>query len=183
MSIEEIFTKLISHMKEGVCFHEEFARAYDFLGLWGFSKCQIYHEQEELQEYHRLYHYYATHYFKLIQIQDASKKEIIPTSWYKYVTQNVDINTKRNAIKELITKWIDWEQSTKKLYQEMWQKLTEINELDAARKVDQLIHSVSSELHDIEKLKIKLETINYELITILEWSDDLHKKYKKKLGW
>ena len=38
-TIEEVFTKIITHMREGICFHDELVRAYDFLGLWGYSKC------------------------------------------------------------------------------------------------------------------------------------------------
>jgi hypothetical protein len=44
MIVEEIFNKIISHMEEGLCYHKEFAKAFDFLGLWGFSKCQLYHQ-------------------------------------------------------------------------------------------------------------------------------------------
>jgi hypothetical protein len=47
MTIEEIFNKLATHMYEGVLIHQEMAKAYDFLGLWGLSKCHIYHMFEE----------------------------------------------------------------------------------------------------------------------------------------
>jgi negative regulator of replication initiation len=63
-----------------------------------------------------LEHYYAAHYFKLIQQENFTKPEIIPSTWFKYATQSVDTNTKREAVKNLITKWIDWERSTKKFY-------------------------------------------------------------------
>jgi hypothetical protein len=66
MTVEEIFNKLITHMHEGIAFHSEMAKAYDFLGLWGFSKCHIYHVFEEKRACCRLSHYYATHFFKLI---------------------------------------------------------------------------------------------------------------------
>ena len=183
MTIEEIFIKLLSHMKNGCLYHEEFVKAYNFLGLWGFAKCQEYHEFEELQSYYRLMHYYSTHYFKLLQLETIEQPNIIPNSWYKYMTQSIDTNSKLNAIKELMKKWVEWERITKKLYQSLRRELTEINELDAARKLDELIHDVSTELHDVEKFLLKLETIGYDPITIIEWSDSLYKKYKKKLGW
>lgn len=183
MTVEEIFTKIISHMNEGIIYHEEMAKAYNFLGLWGFAECQIYHAFEENKMRYNLQHYYATHYFKLIIIENFSQPEIIPSTWYKYNTQSVDVGTKRNAIKELIHKWIEWEHGTKLLYQQMYQELVNINELDAARKINHCIHDVSTELHDIEKQLIKLETIGYDIITIIEWSDNMYKKYKHKLGW
>lgn len=183
MTTEEIFTKLISHMTEGVMYHSVMADAYNFLGLWGFAKCQTYHQFEEMQGLSCLQHYYATHYFRLISTEEFSKPEIIPITWYKYSTQSVDPSTKRSSIKDLIQKWINWEKATKKLYQEMRQELTTLNELGAAQKLDTYIKDVTKELHDVEKFAIKLETIGYDLVTIEELSDNLYKKYKKKLGW
>ena len=43
MTVEEIFHTIANHMATGVAYHEEFAKAYDFLGLWGFSECHSYH--------------------------------------------------------------------------------------------------------------------------------------------
>ena len=52
---------------------------------------------------------YATHYYKLLKPEVNYKHEIIPQSWYKYSTMVVDVGTKRNAVKELMTKWVQWE--------------------------------------------------------------------------
>ena len=183
MTTEEIFNKLAAHICEGITMHNEMAKAYDFLGLWGLSKCHIYHVFEEKRAYCRLSHYYATHYFKLIQPEDFTQPKLLPESWYKYTTQAVDTNTKKQTIKELMTKWVEWERKTKKFYQEMRQELTTIGEIAAALKLDCYILDVSSELHDAEKKLLKLETINYDIVHIIEWQDKLHKIYKKKLGW
>lgn len=170
-------------MEEGICYHREMAKAYEFLGLWGFSKCQLYHQCEELQGKMLLEHYYTAHYFKLIQLENFEKPEIIPVTWFKYTTQSVDLNTKRTAVKDLVTKWIDWERKTKKFYQEMRHELEILQEYDSAARLDKYIHDVSHELHNAEKLLIKLDSIGYDLITIEEWSTNWNKKYKKKLGW
>lgn len=181
MTVEEIFSTVINHMAEGVVYHKEFVKAYDFLGLWGFSECHTYHQFEEAYNYRRFYHYYATHYFKLIPPIDIKKPEIIPASWYKYSSSAVDNGTKKTAIKELMNKWVEWERSTKQLYQEMYNELIALKEIDAARKLHTYIHDVSTELHDVEKQILTLESINYDLITITEWSDKMKKEYKKKL--
>jgi negative regulator of replication initiation len=116
MTIEEIFTKLASHMKEGLEYHDLFAQAYHFIGLRGYAVSQEHHFLEESQSYKLLLRYYAKHYHKLIILENFDKPKIIPETWYKYTTMAVDTNTKRNAVKDLMTKWIDWERSTKKLY-------------------------------------------------------------------
>ena len=119
MSVEEIFNKLASHMKEGVAYHDEMAKAYDFLGFWGLSKCHVYHAIEEKEGYYCLSHYYATHYFKLLQLEDIPPTKLIPDTWYKYTTHAVDNGTKKSALKELMGKWIEWEKKTKQFYSEM----------------------------------------------------------------
>jgi hypothetical protein len=65
----------------------------------------------------------------------------------------------------------------------MRQELTAIGELAAAMKLDCYICDVDKELHYAEKKLIKLETLGYDLATIISWQGKLHKIYKKKLGW
>ena len=183
MTIEEIFNKLAHHMKEGVMFHGELARAFDFLGLEGFAKMHNYHQCEEKQGYLCLIHYFSCHYHKLIQLEEIPTPKIIPDTWYKYTTMDVDISTKKSATKDMMDKWVTWERDTKKLYQEMRQALYTLGEVAAALKLDCYIKDVDDELIHAEKKKIKLETLNYDISTLISWSNSFKHKYKKKLGW
>ena len=183
MTVEEIFNKIASHMCEGIKFHDQMAEAYDYLNFEGLYKCHIYHSTEEKHDYLLLSHYYMTHYFKLLQLENMSESKLIPDTWYKYTTQVVDGGTKRNAIKELMEKWVKWEQKTKILYQEMRQELCAQNEIAAALHIDKYIHDVDMELADAQKKLNRLETIGYDLVEITNWQEHLYKKYTKKLGW
>lgn len=182
MTIEEIFNKLASHMQEGVCYHNELAAAFDFLGLYGFSHCHIYHSIEENEGYHCLTHYYSTHYHKLLLITKEEHK-LIPDTWRKYTSQDVDLSTRKGAIKEFFTKWIEWEKSTKALYQEMRKELYIEGEVSAALFIDKFILDVTHELKHAEKILLKLEAIGYDAATIIDWQKPLKDKYTKKLGW
>ena len=53
----------------------------------------------------------------------------------------------------------------------------------AAAFVDKLIDDVSTELRHAEKKLIYLETIGYDMITIIDHQEELYNKYKKKLRW
>lgn len=183
MTIEEIFSELANHMAEGILYHNNLSKAYDFLGLFGFSKCQTYHAIEETQSYHALIHYYSTHYHKMLQDKELKSPELIPSSWYKYTTMDVDAGTKRNSIRELMTKWIQWEKSTKELYQSIRQEAYTLGDVAAALEIDKLIKDVTDELKHAEKKFIKLETIGYDLPTIIDWQQPMYRKYKKLLGW
>lgn len=182
MTIEEIFIKLASHMEEGVKIHNEMATAFDFLGLEGFARMHNAHAQEEQNNYLHLLYYYSYHYHKLIK-EETNFQKLIPDNWYKYSSMAIDNNTKRSATKEFMEKWVAWEQTTKKLYQEMRQELCSLGEIAAALEIDKYIKDVDKELAHAQKKLIKLESIGYDIITIIEWSDHFKIKYKKKLGW
>ena len=181
MTVEEIFNKIASHMVEGIMYHDEFAKAYDFLGLYGYAKCHDFHHFEEELNYRALSHYYATHYFKLLQLEPLKQPELITATWLKYSSQAVDINTKRNAIKELTNKWIVWEQNTKRCYSEMYKALIEIDEVAAALKISKFLSDVDKELHIIQKKLLELEAINYDLTVIIPEQKTLRDKYKRKI--
>ena len=183
MTVEEIYTKLGTHMKEGTLYHHEFAKAYEFLGLRGYAECQLYHYFEEQAAYCRFSQHFAKHWFKLLKLDDIPHPTIIPDSWYKYNSQAVDTGTKRNAIKELMTKWIAWEKSTKKLYQELRNELYTLGEVAAALNLDKYIVDVDKELRHAERKLLALETIGYDIIAIMDEQEALYQKYKKKLGW
>ena len=119
----------------------------------------------------------------MLQDKEIKSPELVPSNWYKHTSMDVDAGTKRNAIRELMTKWISWEKETKILYQTMRQKLYEVGEIAAALEIDKLIIDVSEELKHAEKQFIKLEAIGYDLPTIIDWQQPMYKKYKKLLGW
>lgn len=183
MTVGEIFNQMSAHMIEGIMYHDEFAKAYDFLGLYGYAICQDYHHLEEEEAYRRLSHYYAKHYFKILLTDEVKKPDIIPQTWYKYKTQDVDASTKKSAIHDLMVRWIEWEKATKNLYQVLRQELLALGEVATALYIDTYIQDVDKELSHAEKKLIELETIDYDLITIMSEQEDLYKKYKKKLRW
>lgn len=181
MTVDEIFTKLAAHMVEGMMIHDTLSKGYDFLGLYGFSKCHEYHHIEETKGYECLLHYYSTRYHKLLEIKNIPEPEIIPANWYKYTTMAVDVATKRQAVKTMTEKWVEWERNTKKLYQDMYKELFELGEIAAANKINCFICDVDEELKHAEKKLIKLETLGYDIGTIVNWQQPMYKKYKKKL--
>ena len=182
MTVEEVFTKIAVHMVEGMMIHDQMSQAYDFLGLCGFAKCHAYHHMEETKGYIELVHYYSSRYHKLLTIKDIPKVDLIPQTWYKYTTSSADTNTKRQSTKDLMTKWVKWEQDTKQLYQQMYKELDNLGEIAAANKIKCYICAVDLELKNAEKSLNKLETIDYNIGTIISWQHSLHKKYKKLLG-
>ena len=119
MTVEEIFATISSHMVKGLMIHTQLADYYDFLGLCGYKRCHEYHALKETCSYRGINRYYINHYNKLVVEQPIENPEVIPQNWYQYTRQDVDANTKRNAVKNGLDKWVEWEQETKKLYEQM----------------------------------------------------------------
>ena len=181
MTVEEIFSNLSAHMIKGLMIHDQMANYYDFLGLHGFKRCHEYHYHKESTAYRELCGYYINHYSKLVPEKRIEDPNIIPDSWYKYSRQDVDINTKRNAVKEGIEKWVAWERETKKLYQDSYIELLDANEIDAAAFIEKMICDVSRELKHSERKHIYYMSANFDMSVILPEQKCMHDKYKKKL--
>lgn len=181
MVVEEIFTELKAHMLEGMVFHDQMARYYDFLNLKGYKRCHEYRYFEETLGYRRLCRYFMNHYHTFIPYAEMKDPKAIPDNWYRYTRQEVDNGTKRSAIKTGIEKWVSWEKETKHLYQEMYHELMNIGEVAAAQKIGCYVCDVDCELKHAERKHLDLEAIGYDLTTIVLEQPELHEKYRKKL--
>ena len=181
MTINEIFTALASHMETGINVHKDFINVYNFLYLKGYKKCHEYHYLEEIQGYYNLCHYYMDHYHQMIEVAAEKPVEIIPTSWYKHTQFDVDIGTKRGAIRDLMKQWVEWEKATKELMQTLYKELCDLGEVAAAKEIEKYIRDVSEELAGAEKKWLKLETIGYDIGLIMDEQESLYKKYSNKI--
>lgn len=180
MTVEEIFGKIAAHMVEGLMFHSQMAEYYMFLGLEGYSQCHEYHYLCETKSYHKIVTEYIKCYNKLLPTQRAEDPGLIPSGWYKYARADVDVNSKRNAIKTGIEKWVAWEKETKKLYEKMYQELMTLGEIAAAQKVLDLICDVTCELKDAEQYHLNKRATDYDMVYIIEEQDKKKDDFEKE---
>ena len=181
MTVEEIFKDLASHMIQGMMVHEHLANYYDFLGLEGYRECHEYHFMQETCAYRKLCRYYMAHYNKLIPDSRIDTPDVIPGSWYNYSRQDVDANTKKNAVKSGLTKWVDWETETKELYENMYQELFDLGEVSAATFLSCFIGDVDHELSKAEGYLLDKQFTNFDADTIVAEQKKKHAKYHEKL--
>lgn len=181
MTVEEIFSTLAAHMEEGVMLHKQLAEIYSFLNLCGYKKCHEYHSYEESKNCRCLHNFYLEQYYKMIPEKEVKKPDIIPSSWYKYEKMDVDANTKRTAVKEMMQKWVEWEKDTKKLLENSYKELDNLGEICAAMKMRYFLKDVSKELKHAQKKQIDLDSSGYDLSGIIKEQHALHAEYKKKL--
>ncbi|WP_270849004.1 hypothetical protein [Ruthenibacterium lactatiformans] len=180
MTVSEIFNAISNHQIEGIMLHGQMADYFDFLSLHGFKRMQEYHYLDESTCMRSVHRYYINHYGKLLPGGHPAGPSLIPASWGNYTRQEVDASTKRRAIRDAFIKWRDWEVETKKLYEKSYTDLYNLGEVAAACKVKELVMDVDKELKCVERLHIKLESIEYDMSAIYLMQDELHEKYRKK---
>lgn len=181
MTCEEIFTNLSEHIIKGLMIHEQLANYYHFLNLSGYATCHEYHFMKESKSYRELCKYYITHYDKLIPETQFDNPEVIPESWYQHTRQDVDANTKRNAVKQGLVKWVDWEMKTKKLYSDMYKEVLENGNVDSACFIKDMVKDVSKELKHATSYLLDKEAIDYDMPTIIQEQKCKKEKYKEKI--
>ena len=181
MTVEEIFKSLSAHMIKGVMTHEELADYYDFLGLKGYKRCHEYHAMSEMCGYRQLCRYYINHYSKLIPFIKIDQPEVIPDSWYSHVREDVDPSTKKNAVKNGLSAWLDWEKSTKDLYQQMYKELLDLGEVASANLIMTFVEDVDCELKKVERYMLNKMSTGFDMVGIMEEQSRKHDKYKKKM--
>lgn len=112
----------------------------------------------------------------------ARLEEIIPDAWRGYTRQQVDAGTKRKAVRDAFLRWHSWESETKKLYEQAYADLHELGEVAAACEVKRLVESVACELERVERQRINLECLDYDLAAICAEQDRLLARYSQNYG-
>ena len=180
MELKEIYGKLSAHMIKGMMIHDQMANYYDFLGLKGYKRCHEYHFLKETLNYRSLNRYCINHHNILIPEEKIEDPALIPESWFAHIRSDVDVTTKQNGVRSGLTKWVEWERDTKKLYEQMYKELIAIDEVAGAMKIQEFICDVDQELKKAERYWLNKEATNYDMTMIIEEQDRKHKKYQKK---
>lgn len=184
MPFEEICKLIAQRLLQGCMNHEQFANYYDFLGLEGYSILHEYHFFEQMHGYRQFINYYINQHDKLIQDfspNSLSSFNIIPDNWFDYTRDDMDTNTRRNAVKSGLEKYIHWEKETKKFFQDMFSQATQQGFIGISIQIKKLIKSVESQIEHASKTYLEVKATEFDMPTIVAKQDYLIKKYTKKL--
>ena len=176
ITAHDIFNRIAGHMQEGLKVHDQLVSYYNFLGMDGFAEEHARHYDDEVCNYRKLSNYYLTFYGMLLNPPKSEDPVIIPTSWYRHVTDDVDSSTKRNAIESGFKAWRDWEHKTKLEYEKSYKQLMDIGETSAAFFVKGLLEDVLKEIETINKVTRKLKNEEFDLKSISAMQEQLIKK-------
>lgn len=179
MELKEIYSKIITHQINGIMLHHRAESLFDFLmlnGLKSWSECQYFKESLCMR---KTICYVINHHNIMPKEEQPSEPDIIPSSWYGYTRFDVDISTKKSKIKEMFSKWHDWERDTKKFYSDMYNELINIGHIADSVEIKKLISDVDKELKCIDKKWLEYKSVDYNMDYIMKDQFDIHEKYNK----
>lgn len=168
MSIEEIFTSLSSHIVEGMMIHSQMADYYYFLGLKTYACEHDKHYKSESDTHRKISHHYICKYDKLIPESLPKNPGIIPESWFKHMRTDVDPSTKKNAVKNGMNLWYDWECDTAKLYEQLAKDCLSLGDMYAYDLISNVLSDVYEEKECAKNYILKLTAMDYDMAFILE---------------
>ncbi len=186
MPIEEICKLIAQRLLQGCMNHQQFTNYYDFLGLEGYKLCHEYHFFEQLHSYRQFISYYIKFYDKLThsfpsESLTSSSFSIVPENWYNYTRMDVQVATRRNAVKSGLEKYVRWEEQTLNFFQDMYLQTTQQGFIDIALHIKQFILSVEDQIKKAKKELLEIKSTDYDLPTIVAKQESLIKKYQKKM--
>ena len=138
------------------------------INLFAYQKSHENHYYEESKNYRRLNNFYLNYYHKLIPDQRIEPPSIIPSSWYKYAREDVDTNTKRQSVRDLMKKWIEWETETKTQLHSYYKQLFDMGEICAAQEILYYLEDVKHELEGAYNTYINLKSTDYDIVYIID---------------
>lgn len=184
MSLEEICGLIAQRLLQGSMTHQQFTKYYSFLALQGYKKCHEFHFLSESCSYEKFVSYFIQHYNRLVpkySFDTIFTLTIIPENWYSYSREDVDINTKRNAVKNGLEKYVQWEKDTKRFFEDMYIELIGINEVALALQIKEYIDQVDQELQKAERQYLEIKSTDYDMPTVVSKQAQIKKKYQKKM--
>lgn len=175
---EEVYKLISSRQSTALMFHDNMADLFDFLGLNGFKRMHEYQYLVESAEHRALKRYYLNHHGKLLPEEEPHPVSVIPSDWYKYTRMDVTSSVRRQAVKTAFEQYYEWEAETKELYSTAavhlmnWHKVADFN------KVNGLLMDVDKELKYLERLIIRMSSVDYDPVYVDTLQDEYHEKYK-----
>ena len=173
MTVDEVFTAIVSHMVKGVMMHEQLSSYYAFAGLHGYEK---YHSDRYIEESKTLIKtssYYTSRYGKLVQDIKIDIPKLIPQSMYKHTTEELGTNDIRQIVKATLKEWVDWEAETKELYEDCYTKLISDNAAVAdAMFVAKLIKEVDKEHSEAYNFWLCKKATEFDISLIISEQKD-----------
>lgn len=143
--------------------HSQMADYYRMLALPDYAECHEHRYMDESCGWRELCKYYTDHYNKLIEEKPIENPKVIPDDWYKVTRNDVDVSTKRRAVKTGMEKWVEWESDTLVMYQSGFKSLMDEGHIAAALFLKKYIEDTDMELARATEWYLHKKDVDYDI--------------------
>lgn len=179
--IEEIYCALDERMCEALCFHEQLADYFCFLGLQGFKRMLEYQYLDECKEKRKLHHHYIDQHHRIIPVKEKQNVPMmIPKEWSRYTTKDIDDSVIPKFVRIGLKRYEDWERETRDIFEEQCQLAQQLGLYTDYEYIKQMLMDVEKELKKVKRTAESLNGTGYDVTAIHNMQDKYHEKYKEK---
>lgn len=179
-AIEDVYREANRRMCEALEFHMQLIDFFCFLGLQGFKRMAEFQYMKECAEKAKLHKRYIDMHHRVIPVETVPAVNIIPAEWNRYTTKEIDDSSVSKYTRMALKDWCEWEEETKKLYEELCVELTDVGAHADVDFFHDLIAGAEKELKKIHRLYEQMNGTGYDVTAIHTAQDKYHEKYKKK---
>ena len=182
MSPSQIYAEINRRQITAMMLHKELSVMFSFLGLQGFKRWQEYRYKKESDENIKMHFHFIDYDNHLIPDMNVEAIHIIPNDWYNAENLNVSANTKKSYVNRAMLEWQEWEEETKEVLEHYYMILLKQDRVCDAEYIMCMLKDTSKELKKLERCMNKLKLVDFDTVYIAEIQEELHDKYKKKMG-
>lgn len=182
MSPSQIYAEINRRQITAMMLHRELSVMFSFLGLQGFKRWQEYRYKKESDENIKMQFHFIDYDNHLIPDMNVEAIHIIPNDWYNAENLNVSASTKKSYVNRAMLEWQEWEEETKEVLEHYYMILLKQDNVCDAEYVMCMLKDTSKELKKLERCMNKLKLVDFDTVYIAEIQEELHNKYKKKMG-
>lgn len=179
---DEVFECIIQHLTKGVKFHDKMMDLYGFMGLYGFKKMHEYQYLCESMERRQAKCYVLDNMNLLVKDKcDEKGLEFIPAAWYGMARGDITSEDKKRYVGPSFQGYKQWEEETKELLSYCANELMYMGRMADFNEVMEMVEDVNEETQHLEKLILKLQSVDYDMQYILDMQEEMEEKYQKKI--
>ena len=177
MMCVERLGKVASQALDGVMFHTDMTDLFDFLALKGFYKWQKHQLEDELHNLNFIKHYTFKKHHMFLKVEASDDvPRVIPSAWWDHSALEATSADIATTVKSALETYWNYEH---KVAEEI-KALAEGAEGTDKDLICEYHKEVCEEIMQIEQMKMKLQSTNYNSLHIQMISDELCEKYKDK---
>ena len=177
---EEIYSKIDEHIQKALCFHEQLADYFCFLGLQGFKRMLEYQYMKECADKRKLHHKYIEAHHKILPVKQVQTPMFISNDLRRYTTKDINDSVLPKFVRAALNEYQVWEEKTKDLLEEQCEKLNTMGMVADYEYIKEMLMGVENELKKVERMEEKLNGTGYDVNMIHTMQDKYHEKYKQK---